>query len=208
MRISIIVECRKELEERQLHQIIGQLRQARKAVKEEEEDIVAERDQLREKLISVTHELQIMKEQYEASAVIAAKASKLESKLAESDSRCEDLESQLEVISRDLRSAEKKLYDASIVADNAKADALIAQRELKQKTSELQNIQVALAAFERDSALSQRKLNEVWQQRIDDLRAEHAKELEKEREDIDAKLKGQSALVEAAVNYVWNSKQT
>ena len=150
-------------------------------------------------MINLTNELENLKELYEATAVTAAKATKLELKLAESDSRCEDLENRLEITCRDLRMAEKKLYDASIAADNAKADSMIAKRELKQKSSELQNMQAALAAFERDSALAQRKLIEDWQRRLDDLRTEHAKSLESIEAELEARVKEQHVLIEAAV---------
>lgn len=185
------------MEARQLHQVIVQLRQGRRALKAEEDDAVAERDALREQVFALTLELQTLRECSVESADSEARVEALSSELVETRRRCASLESQLDAAVQSVAVLERASYDSGTAAENLRVDAMVARRELQQKAAELSNLHAALLAFERDSSAAQRKTNEVWRQRQDDLRAEFDQQLEATVREWEARLKAQEQLTQA-----------
>jgi chromosome segregation ATPase len=191
--------CRAETEAKQLHQIIGQLRQVRRAGKEEEDDAVSERNELRAKLQALSLDYDELSRRLQENDEAFNRLQELEASLASTTARCVELESLLEFTRRELQTAEKASYDRGIMADNASADALVAKRELQQKTVEVNNLRNALKAFEKESAAALRKSDELWQQRIDNQQREHDCAVASVSREWEAKIKDLQTLMLAQV---------
>jgi hypothetical protein len=82
----------------------------------------------------------------------------------------------------------------------------VSRLELVQKTQELSNMLRALTAFERDALSSQRKTNEVWQQRLDEMRREEGERANALVAEWTEKLRNQEALTKSLVTIAYQSK--
>jgi chromosome segregation ATPase len=173
-----------EHEQRQLHQVIAQLRQARKSNREDADSLVAERDALRRdadllhsenanikfSLAEKQQEAEVLTRRlYELSTSFDQLSSELSrlrdenkslfEKYDERDSRCKQLT--------------KALFDAESKLELLQSDLAMMKQDLDFKSTEVQNLNLAIDGLEKESDRRIASANVDFEARLERLSKEH-----------------------------------
>ncbi len=142
---------RLETENRQLHQVIAQLRQARKVTKGEEEGAMQERDELRLATSAQLAEIARLERVLSGNIATSESVTKLRGELSNALNKAVLLEQALEDAKRQLSTLESSYYHKEAQLDIATSDLLLARQDLEQRVQEVRNLVEALSQAQRES---------------------------------------------------------
>jgi hypothetical protein len=193
LHAGTILFCRMETESRQLHQVISQLRQARRSNQENADTAIADREsqqniidlQLQELI-----ELRVIKMKYHSSESegnsIRAKLDMLQSSVEKTKltnaSKISSLEDQLDETKRQLAQVEREKYEVESNLEASVSDVMIIRHDLALRNQELENLHKALNSLEKDYENKMRVIKNENQGKIDVIEQEW---LEKSKDEKD-----------------------
>jgi chromosome segregation ATPase len=139
---------RYEVENKQLHQVIAQLRQVRKTSKGESDNAIAERDELRAQCTALQGEVAMLQDSLRAFTANDATVAQLREDMSQIAARLAATERTLESTRRSLAQREKECYDKDAELEVTRSDMLIARQDLERKIVEVANLQEAVSQIE------------------------------------------------------------
>jgi hypothetical protein len=172
-----------ETESRQLHQVITQLRQARRSNQEHADTAIADRDSQQHIVDTQLNELtalRVLKTKYNSSETkndsITAELDMLRSSMEimknTSATNLADLERKLDEAKRQVAKIERLKYDVESRLEAAVSDVMILRHDLSLRNQELDNLHQALNNLEKDYAHKMRVIKTEHQAKIDVIEQE------------------------------------
>jgi len=137
-----------ETENKQLHQVIAQLRQVRKTTKGESDNAITERDELRTHSINLQAEVNALQQQLRVFTETEETAAALRNELHQVTISLATSERSLESTRRALAQVEKELYDKSAELEVTRTDILLIRQELDRRHVEVSNLKEAIQQVE------------------------------------------------------------
>lgn len=165
---------RLETEGRQLHQVIAQLRQARKTTRGDEESAVQERDELRVAHVALQNEVARLEKMVASVTANAEQVARLKGELSNALNKSVFLEQSLEEAKRQLATLENISYQRESQLDIARSDLLLARSDLDQRSQEVRNLVEALSQVQRDRDGEAAHAQLAVAERVEQARAEMA----------------------------------
>lgn len=173
-----------EHEQRQLHQVIAQLRQTRKSNREDADSLVAERDALKrdnELFISENANIKMSLSEKQSEAEI------LTQRVYDLSTSYDQLSSELERLQEENRSLynkyeerdsackqlSKSLFDVESKLETLQSDLAMVRQDLDFKSVEVQNLNLAIDGMERESERRLASTNNDFETRLERLANEH-----------------------------------
>lgn len=174
-----VFNCSVEEEKKQLNVIIAQLRSTRRVNKDENDTILAERNQFREQCEQLTVEIDRVREQQraESEAATGAYVAQLQASLQASQASQEDLLRSSSELQAAFDVVEKQHHDACQELEALSADHVIAQQDLRNREQELANMMSIVANVEGDSRAAAARLVREHEARVTALEAGAAEAL-------------------------------
>jgi hypothetical protein len=188
-----------EQEKQQLQLVISQLRSSKRSTKEDVESIVAERDDLQEKLKSLTaawtRDSQALSQALRHAEEEAVSTSGMHRALSMSQSNEVELRQRLQITEQQARESEKVVYELSVMVDTLQADLIICRQECERHATEASNLHAALRQQDQDregahirvqqeAALLVNQAHAEHEQRLADVRRQLESQLHAEREEL------------------------
>ena len=184
---------RLETESRQLHQVIAQLRQARRSNQENAESAIADRESQQNIIDQQTKELTILRElkaKYSASEsksdAMSSELEMLRSSVEMSKSSYEttimELKSQLEDTKRQYAQVEVQKYEVESQLEASVSDVMIIRHDLSLRNQELENLHKALNNLEKEYENKMRVIKNENQSKIDLIEQEWLSKSNDEKE--------------------------
>ncbi len=146
--LSVNRTCRLETENRQLHQVIAQLRQVRKSNRGEEENLLRERDELRTQCAAQQADIARLEKQLSSNTASSEQVVRLRAELSGALNKTAYLEQTLEDVKRQLGSLESAVYHKEAQLDVATADLQLLRQDLDQRGAEVRNLMEALSQIQ------------------------------------------------------------
>ena len=178
---------RLEIENKQLHQVIAQLRQVRKNNKGESDNAMAERDELRTRCISLQEEVTFLQESLRSFTANDAAVAQLRSEMSALAASLTAAERNLDVTRRSLAQCEKESYDKDAEIEVTRSDMLIAQQELQRRILEVSNLQEALQQVESEKKFAISRFQKDLNEKIDACKLQ----AEQERSQLESQLRAE-----------------
>jgi len=147
-----------ETESKQLHQIISQLRQARKSNQGDAASAVLERDELRVQCAQLQTEGARMQRALEGSGAASDALAYMKQELAQSLAGLETARAGLDEARRRVAQLEQQLYDRDAELEVTQADMLISRQALEQQSTEAENLKEALEQLQSESSVGLSRL--------------------------------------------------
>lgn len=174
---------RMETESRQLHQVIAQLRQARRSNQEHADSAIANRESQQniiDQQLKELSSLRLIQSQFHTTASEYSAACEelemLRSSMAmtkqEYATNVAVLEKQLDETKRQLAQVERLKYQVESQLEGSVSDAMILRHDLSLRNQELENLHLALNNLEKDYAQKMRGIKNDHQAQIDALEQE------------------------------------
>lgn len=161
-----------EIEGKQLHQVIAQLRSVRRNNKEDLDEITLERDDLKTKLNALSQEVTTLRENLKSSTALISEAQTLKMEHAQATNQLKLQSQSLEEALTQMAVLEKECYDKEAALEALKADNLLIQQDLDIRTVELENLHSAIQQMQRDKDVTIRRLNQDFESRLEQMRSE------------------------------------
>lgn len=152
-----------EAENKQLHQVIKQLRQVRKNNQGESDSLIAERDELRINNTSLQEEIAKLQTIIDNNTTNTELISKFKSDIQSYQNKLITIEQLLDTNNKIISNLEKDNYEKTSNMEILKSDYLLLQQEAEQKSLELRNLKDAINEFEKEKLveIERIKLNHV-----------------------------------------------
>lgn len=174
--------CRLETEGRQLHQVIAQLRQARRSNQESADTAQADRESYQSTIASQQRELDTLRG---AQRQLLLAESARDSAVRSSSllgAEVSALEDRLEEAVRQAARQESRAYEAESRLEAAQSAELILRHDLSLRTLELENLHAALSSIEKECESRVRGVRNEHQKKILSLEEEWHERSESEKE--------------------------
>jgi chromosome segregation ATPase len=156
-----------DTENKQLHQVIAQLRQVRKTSKGESDNAIAERDELRAQCAALQAEVSSLQEALRSRTVAEATVAQLRSEMGALAASLSTSERNLDAARRALAQREKECYDKDAELEVTRSDMLIARQELERRLVEVRNLQEAVSQVESEKAFVTSRFQRDLAEKID-----------------------------------------
>jgi GRAB domain len=150
--------------------VIAQLRQVRKNNKAEEDSLVVERDELRQRVETLTAELDRVRRQAESLHREAEDKQYLSSEYELVVTRVGELEVSLKDALKRNAELEKDVYDKDSALEVQRADLMIANQELETSRVEVSNLHKALELVQKERARDAKAAENVLLEREEEAR--------------------------------------
>jgi hypothetical protein len=140
--------CRSETENKQLHQVIAQLRQVRKNNKGESDNAISERDELRSQCVNLQSEVGALQQQLRQFTATEETTANLRHEMSQVAASLANSERHLETTRRALAQREKDCYDHTAELEVTRSDILLVRQELERRQVEVSNLKDAIHQVE------------------------------------------------------------
>lgn len=171
---TIITDChRLEVENKQLHQVILQLRNVRKVSKEDVDSLQVERDELKRNCDLYKAENAQLSERLKSQEEAVHSASKLQEEITEFQGKILEYEEArhtgmlvIDEKKREIARLEKIIYDSQVANDVSAADIRMLNEDLTRKDMELQNLRHALERAESEQEQTKQILHNDFEKKL------------------------------------------
>lgn len=164
---------RLETENRQLHQVIAQLRQVRKTNKGEEENLLQERDDLRAQNVNLQAEVSRLDKLASSSATNADQLIKFRAELNAAMNKSLYLEQALDETKQQLATVERDLYNKESQLDIVSSDLMLAKQDLELSQLEVRNLKDAMSLIQVEQQNESSRLHHELEVRTKQLQSQY-----------------------------------
>jgi chromosome segregation ATPase len=182
-----------EVESRQLHQVISQLRQSRRVEKVNVDEALAERDSQKDIIESQAKEISVLRKEVFALSqqrtTDVAQITEMSDELTRIalsrdniQNRVNECERLLEERDRETGKLLRENYELQSQYAACSSDLLIAQHDLNECSAELENMKIAVRNIEKEYEQKQRRLEQTYRDKNEAIKQEWIARLESERE--------------------------
>lgn len=161
-----------ETENRQLHQVIAQLRQVRKTNKGEEENMQVERDELKAQNTNLLAEVARLDKLASASASNAEQIVKFRAELNAALNKALYLEQALDETKRQLATLEREHYNKESQLDIVSSDLMLVKQDLELSQLEVRNLKDAMSLIQVEQENESSRLQHQLEMRSKQLHAQ------------------------------------
>lgn len=159
-----------ETENKQLHQVIAQLRQVRKANKGESDNAISERDELRSQCTALQAQVAGLEQQLRHLTGAEEAAAQLQAELAQAHGALGATERNLEAARRAVAQLEKDCYDRDSELEVTRSDILLVRQELDRRLVEVSNLNEAIHQVETERAYTVARLQKDLAEKVEQVR--------------------------------------
>lgn len=166
----VIHVFRLETENKQLHQVIAQLRQVRKVNKGESDNAISERDELRNQCSALQSEVAALEQQLRHFTATSETVVQLQAELAQAHAALAATERNLETTRRAAAQLEKDCYDKDSELEVTRSDILLVRQELDRRLVEVSNLNEAIHQVETERAFTVTRLQKALAEKVEAAR--------------------------------------
>lgn len=159
-----------EVDNKNLRTVIAQLRQARRATTGEEENAVAERDELKVLCASLQADVNRLERQVANISEHADSALFVKVELTQTVSALRAAEEALDDARRRIAQLERDCYYKDTELDVTRSDILLVRQELQQRCIEVSNLKDALSQVTEESTFKSSRFQRELNEKLDDTR--------------------------------------
>ena len=161
---------RLETENKQLHQVINQLRQVRKLNKGESDNAVSERDELKSLCAALQSEVTTLQHQVATLSANAQSVAYLKEELSSALVSLDAAEKSLEASRRQVAQLEKEAYDKESELEVTRSDILLIRQELEQRCVEVSNLKEAIHQVEAENSFGLSRFQRELAEKLEEVR--------------------------------------